>query len=153
MSNIATRKNIIAATLNINNMSTDKIKELALKLLEANPTIVLKSLEIGVAPKLYKVVVTDLNGETRKINVIKCFRELFGFGLGDSKAWAEGNSIKNYNDGTLVPSGVFAMNLSRSRAEEIMYKIVGYGLSWRINVVDNDTIVPPLPYNWTNPTV
>lgn len=145
---IVNRKNIIAAALKVNQMDRDTLLAAILKLLETNPTIVLRTLEVGVAPKLYKVVVADLNGENRKINAIKCFREISGLGLADSKAWSEGQTVTDHS-GTYFPSGVFAMNLSHESAKEIMQKVVNNGLSWKVAIVDNDAIVPPLPHTWT----
>ena len=47
MAIIVNRKNIIAAAIKVNSMGGDKIQELILKLLETNPTIVLRALEVG----------------------------------------------------------------------------------------------------------
>lgn len=139
---LVTRKNIILATLKIRDMDISQKQEVILKLLETNPTIVLRALEIGTVQKLFKVVVTDRG--VNKINLIKCFREVRGAGLADSKAWSEGQPYMQW------PSGVFGFDLTRFQADELLNTITSNYLykNFKVEIVDNDAKIEPLPVVW-----
>jgi len=129
-------------------MNSDSIEALALKLLETNPTIVLRALEIGTPPMLWKVAIVDRNNSPNKINVIKTFREVTGHGLADSKAWSEGQTVGGF------PSGVFGHGLNHEAANELwksVTKSLG-NLGIKVEVVSNETIIPALPYTWSEPS-
>lgn len=113
-----------------------------MKLLETNPTIVLRALEIGTAQKLFKVVVTDRG--VNKINLIKCFREVRGAGLADSKAWSEGQPYMQW------PSGVFGFDLTRFQADELLATINRNNCysGFKVGIVENDAKIEPLPAVW-----
>jgi ribosomal protein L7/L12 len=146
MSIIVNRKNIITAALKISKMNSDSIEALALKLLETNPTIVLRALEIGVPEVLWKVAIVDRNNCREKINVIKTFREVTGYRLADAKAWSEGHTVGDF------PSGVFGLGLNREAADELWKRVtMSLGnLGIKVEVVSNETIIPALPYTWSN---
>lgn len=139
---LVNRKNIIKATLNIHDMDIVQKQEILLKLLETNPTIVLRAMEIGTERKLFKVVVTDRG--VNKINLIKCFREIRCAGLADSKAWAEGQTFMQW------PSGVFGFDLTRFQADELLATINRSGCynGFKVGIVENDAQIEPLPAVW-----
>jgi hypothetical protein len=133
---IVTRKNIINATLKINQMNSDEQQEIILKLLESNPTIVLRCL---VTLPLFKVVL--VNHGTDKISVIKAFREYMGASLAEAKDWIEGNPYRG------LPSGVWAKDKFHSDAVLIMNKVNSL-LSLcgvKAEILPNDATVKPLP--------
>jgi ribosomal protein L7/L12 len=142
------RKNIIAAALKISKMNSESIEALALKLLDTNPTIVLRALEIGVPEVLWKVAIVDRNNCQNKINVIKAFREITGHGLADSKAWSEGQTVGGF------PSGVFGHGLNREAANELWKRVTMHlsNLGIKVEVVSNETVIPALPYTWSEPS-
>jgi len=148
MAIIVNRKSIIIATEKVIDLDSDARRKLILKLLETNPTIVLRALEIGEPEHLWKVAIVDRNNCQNKINVIKAFREVTGNGLADSKAWAEGQMI----DGK--PSGVFGHSLNREAANELWKRVTMHlsNLGIKVEVVPNDTVVEGLPYTWSVPT-
>lgn len=139
---LVNRKNIIEATLKVHDLDILQKQEIILKLLETNPTIVLRALEIGTEKKLFKVVVTDRG--VNKINLIKCFREIRGAGLADSKAWSEGQSYMQW------PSGVFGFDLTRFQADELLATINRNNCysSFKVGIVENDAKYEPLPAVW-----
>jgi len=139
---LVTRKNIVLATLKIRDMDISQKQEIILKLLETNPTIVLRALEIGTAQKLFKVVVTDRGYD--KLKLIKCFREIRGAGLADAKAWAEGQPFMEW------PSGVFGFDMTRFQADILLKTITSNCLyqTFKVEIVDNDASVTPLPNAW-----
>lgn len=139
---LVNRKNIIEATLKVHDMDILQKQEIILKLLETNPTIVLRAMEIGTEQKLFKVVVTDRG--VNKINLIKCFREIRGAGLADSKAWAEGQTFMQW------PSGVFGFDLTRFQADELLATINRNGCynGFKVGIVENDAKYEPLPAVW-----
>jgi hypothetical protein len=102
----------------------------------------LRALEIGTVQKLFKVVVTDRG--VNKINLIKCFREVRGAGLADSKAWSEGQPYMQW------PSGVFGFDLTRFQADELIATITRNGCynGFKVGIVDNDAKIEPLPAVW-----
>lgn len=139
---LVTRNNIIEATLKVHDLDILQKQEIILKLLETNPTIVLRALEIGTEKKLFKVVVTDRG--VNKINLIKCFREIRGAGLADSKAWSEGQSYMQW------PSGVFGFDLTRFQADELLATINRNNCysGFKVGIVENDAKYEPLPAVW-----
>jgi ribosomal protein L7/L12 len=138
---LVTRKNVIEATEKIIDLDAQERRKLLLKLLETNPTHVLRALEIGTVQKLFKVVVTDRG--VNKINLIKCFREVRGAGLADAKAWSEGQPYMQW------PSGVFGFDLTRFHADELIATITRNGsLGFKVGIVDNDAKIEPLPAVW-----
>ena len=146
---IVNRKNIIIATEKVIDLDSDARRKLILTLLETNPTIVLRALDIGTAPKLWKVAITDRNNCQNKINVIKAFRQISGNGLADSKAWSEGQTVSG------LPSGVFGHGLNREEANELWKRVtneLGSAISVKVEVISNDIPVTPLPYTWSTPT-
>lgn len=139
---LVTRKNIIKATLNIHIMDIVQKQEILLKLLETNPTIVLRALEIGTVQKLFKVVVTDRG--VNKINLIRCFREIRYAGLAEAKAWSEGQPYMQW------PSGVFGFDLTRFQADELLATINRNNCysGFKVGIVENDAKYEPLPAVW-----
>jgi len=137
-----TRNNIILATEKIIDLDAQERRKLLLTLLGTNPTLVLRALEIGTAVKLFKVIVTDKG--VNKINLIKCFRQIRGAGLADSKAWAEGESFGQW------PSGVFGFDLTRFQADTLLHtiKVDSCYSGFTVGIVDNDAKVIPLPREW-----
>lgn len=144
---LVTRKNIIAATLKIHDMSPHEAFEKLLGLLDSHPTIILRALEIGVPaapPKLYKVVL--INHGINKINVIKTFREIVGAGLADAKNWSEGQTVYDR------PSGVFGEKLTKEDADRLLAR-VNQSLTpagVKAEIVPQETTVKPLPYTWNH---
>jgi ribosomal protein L7/L12 len=139
---LVTRKNIILATLKIRDMDISQKQEVILKLLETNPTIVLRALEISAVQKLFKVVVTDRGYD--KLTLIKCFREIRGAGLADAKAWSEGQPFMEW------PSGVFGFDMTRFQADKLLNTITSNYLykNFKVEIVDNDAKIEPLPVVW-----
>lgn len=139
---LVTRNNIILATEKIIDLEPGERRKLLLTILGTNPTIVLRALEIGTAQKLFKVVVTDRG--VNKINLIKCFREVRGAGLADSKAWSEGQSYMQW------PSGVFGFDLTRFQADELLATINRNNCysGFKVGIVENDAKYEPLPAVW-----
>lgn len=157
MARIVTRKNIINSTLKINDMSVDQKQELLLMLLDSNPTIVIRALDIDDAPPLsvtpttalWKVAITDRNNSACKINIIKAFRVVTGSGLGEAKSWSEGQTIMDR------PSGVFGHSLNREEANELLRRVkqdLGSSTGIVVDVIRNEAFVRPLPYDWSSRT-
>jgi ribosomal protein L7/L12 len=139
---LVTRKNIIATALKISKMDADVSEALLLNLLDSNPTIILRALEIGIVKPLFKVVL--INHGPNKIGVIKAFRKYWGAGLAGPWIWSEG---KPYND---LPSGVWAHNLTKEQAFDALSKVNGLLISTGVKaeILPNDATVNPLPYTW-----
>lgn len=104
-------KTLIAATVKITKMDSDQMQTALLEILASNPSIILKVLDVATPSNTYKVV---LNSKTaNKIGLIKCFREVTGAGLADSKGWSEGNTYRG------LPSGTFKNGLTREEADHL----------------------------------
>jgi ribosomal protein L7/L12 len=149
--NAATLTKIIDATTRINNMDVEDARSILLKLLASKPSVILGSLATEVACSTFKVVVTALNGEDRRINCIKVFREVSGFGLADSKAWTEGHTLKVYGTNEDLPSGTFRTGMTPSAALELCERVkqaslASGGLKWTVAVVPDTRIVKPFTY-------
>jgi ribosomal protein L7/L12 len=155
-----TRQTIIVATAAISKMNSEDRENLLYDILNMRPTAVINAMKadginfgdptINAKPgQLFKVAITDLNGENRKINVIKTFREMTGNGLADSKAWSEGSAV-GYSDDNMLPSGVFGHRLSADMAKDLHTKVMRSigDLKCKVEIVHDSTYVKPLPNHW-----
>jgi ribosomal protein L7/L12 len=149
-----TNNAIIIATEKIVDMGSDEKRKLLLTLLGTNPATVLRAMGVdtkAASPnQLYKVAITDLNGENRKINVIRCVREITGYGLADSKAWSEGQNM-----GEGFPSGVFGHHMTLDAAKQLLEKVRATfrnsgNLLPKVEILTDGYFVKPLPNTWSN---
>ena len=147
------RNAIIIATEKIVDMDSDEKRKLLLTILGTNPTIVLRAMKVdtkAASPsQLYKVAITSLNGENRKINVIKCAREIMGYGLADAKAWSEGGQMAP----DMNPPGVFGQHLTLDAAKRLLERVRATfansgNLLPKVEILTDGYFVRPLPYKW-----
>jgi ribosomal protein L7/L12 len=138
--------NIIQSAVKITSMTDAQRVEALLKLLESNPSVVIKSLGLSASTKLYKVVAKIYKG-AGKIPLIKAFRVIHGCGLAEAKHWSEGQP---YNS---LQSGVFKEGISLDEAKNLAARIrqdLSNPAHIYIEVIPNDIRTDPLPYNWDN---
>jgi ribosomal protein L7/L12 len=112
-------KTLIATTVKITGLSRDSLQNLLLDILASNPSVVYTAMEVDTTLEtLYKVVLAEPT--TSKINLIKLFREVAGFGLADSKAWSEGKTMGACDAGTFKRS--MSKHDADALANEINYR-------------------------------
>ena len=152
-----TRQTIITATAAISKMSNDTRENLLYDILNTRPTAVINAMKVnGICfgdattnakpGQHFKVAITNINGENRKINAIKTFREVCGFGLADAKNWSEGVTV-GYGENYMLPSGVFGHHLSADVAKDLIKKVKSCmsDLKWTVEIVPDNAYVKPLP--------
>lgn len=149
--NVSDRNAIIIATEKIVDMDSADRRKLLLTILGTSPTTVLRALKVeAIKPgQFYKVAITSLNGELRKINVIKCAREIMGYGLADAKAWSEGGQMAPDQN----PPGVFGQHLTFDAAKQLLEKVKtafanSGNLLPKVEILTDGYFVRPLPYKW-----
>lgn len=109
---------LIAADIAI--LTVDEARSALLKALAEDPAVIAKVMDkhnpmSDGDSRLYDVVVESHGGN--KIQLIKLFRELSGYGLSESKAWSEGVTQGTYR------GGVFKSGCVRSQPEKYMKDI------------------------------
>jgi ribosomal protein L7/L12 len=157
-----TRQTIIVATAAISKMDNSTREQLLYDILNMRPTAVINAMKAdginfgdvttNAKPgQLFKVAITNLNGENRKINTIKTFREVTGHGLADAKNWCEGHTV-GYSADNMLPSGVFGHHLSADMAKELHMKVVRSlsDLRFKVEILTDGHFVKPLPHDWTS---
>lgn len=155
-----TRQTIITATAAISKMTDNTREQILYEILNDRPTAAINAMKAyGIKfeeettkadpEQLYKVAITSLEGENRKICVIKCVREILGYGLSDAKAWCEGGKMAPDQ----LPSGIFGQHLTYNAARNLFDRVKksfsnSGNLFPRVEILTDGYFVKPLPSIW-----